>query len=124
MPPIYFVVHRIPEPLRTILMENCPLPSLEDLQPDTLTLNSGYWYWICRTFIHLKHVGLDVSLVENPVPGAICISHFDTMKRRIWAPDSFVVGVRADRAPLQMRDLEVVQTPVQLGRKDMFFIPH
>jgi hypothetical protein len=121
---IYFVVPAIPEPLQTLLAENKPLPPPEVLAPDKPPLRGAQWSWIFQTFLYMKQAGLDVALVEKPVPGAICVAHFVTTKNKIWAPDSFVVGVRADQSPLRMREIEVVQSPANLGGKDVFLIQH
>jgi hypothetical protein len=121
---IYFVVPVIPEQLRMLLAENKPLPSPEILAPDKPPLRGSQWSWIFQTFLYMKEVGLDVALVEQPVEGAICVAHFDTTKNKIWAPDSFVVAVRGDQSPLHVREIEIVQSPANLGSKDAFLIQH
>jgi hypothetical protein len=120
--PIYFVVSAIPEPLRTILKEKEALPPPQTLQPQVKTWVDAEWNWTCETFLNLKDAGLDVVLVEQPVAGAICISHFDTTKNKIWAPDSFVVGIRADRSPFHMCEIEIVQSPANLTHSHQHLI--
>ena len=125
---IFFVFPDIPEPIRALLETDQPLPAPEILatqvKSDYTTAKAGQWCWIIQTFLYMKRSGLDVALVEKPVAGAICIAHFDTTKNQIWAPDSFVVGIRADRPPLQMCEVEIVQNPENLGGKKRFLIKH
>ncbi|MBD3882076.1 glycosyltransferase family 1 protein [Phormidium tenue FACHB-886] len=121
---IYFVVPAIPESLQKLLDEDKPLPPPESLAPDKPPLRGAQWSWIFQTFLYMKQAGLKVALVDRPVPGEICVAHFATTKNKIWAPTSFVVGVRADNSPLRMREIEIVQSPANLGGEDVFLIHH
>lgn len=122
--PIYFVINRIPDSLKPLLAEDQRLPAPTHFKPDSQTARDTHWYWIGQTFLYLKQAGLNVSLVEQPVPNAICITHFDLTKNKVWAADSFVVGIRADRSPCRMCEVELVQSPANLGRSRSFLIPY
>lgn len=124
---IYFVLDDPPEALLKLTEgDNAPFP--EELAPhlptDFLLQRGGHWCLVVQTFLHLKRMGLDVELVDRPVPEAICVTHSDIIHNQVWAPDSFVVGIRADRPPLHVRDIEVAITPVLLGRSEVFLVQH
>ena len=122
---IFFVTSPIPDKLKVLLNSNEPLPPVEDILPHILVrCGEPNWDWTIQTFLYMKQAGLEVALVEKPVEGAICVAHFDDTRRdRIWAPNSFVVGIRADRSPLRQCEIEVVQSLASLGQKNSFFIP-
>jgi hypothetical protein len=122
--PIYFVVPAIPESLQELLNNDQALSDPEALAPDKPPLRGAQWSWIFQTFLYMKQAGLPVELVDRPVPGEICVVHFATTKNTIWAPTSFVVGIRADNSPLRMREIEIVQSPANLGGQNVFLIPH
>lgn len=120
---IYFVTNFIKELVRMRLVEKQVLPLEQDLLASVLVKSEQFKEdWTIQTFLYMKQAGLDVALVEQPVKGAICVAHFDTTKNKIWGLDSFVVGIRADRSPMLMREIEIVQSPANLGGKDVFLI--
>jgi hypothetical protein len=121
---IYFVVPAIPETLRRFLKSDQSLPSPEALAPDAPPWRGAQWSWIIQTFLYMKQAGLAVELVDKPVANAICVVHFATTKNKVWAPNSFVVGVRADNAPMRMREIEIVQSPANLGKPDVYLMHH
>ena len=122
---IFFVTRPIPDKLKALLTGNNPLPPVGDILPDILVRpGEPNWDWTIQTFLYMRQAGLEVALVEKPVEGAICVAHFDeTRKEKVWAPNSFVVGIRADRSPLRQCEIEVVQSPASLGQKNSFLIP-
>ncbi|MBD3882077.1 hypothetical protein IFO70_09935 [Phormidium tenue FACHB-886] len=125
---IFFIFPNIPEPIQTLLATNQPLPAPEVLAsqvaPEHQTAKAGQWCWILQTFLYMQQAGLDVALVEEPVAGAICVAHFDTTKNKVWAPDAFVIGIRADRPPLRMCEVEIVQNPENLRGNQRFLVKH
>ena len=121
---IYFVVPAIPESLQKLLDEAQELPDPEILAPDTPPLRGAQWSWIFQTFLYMQQAGLNVKLVDQPIPREICVVHFATTKNKIWAPNSFVVGIRADNSPMRMREIEIVQSPANVDGEDVFLIPH
>ena len=122
---IFFVTRPIPDKLKALLNDNKPLPPVEEILPHILVRpGEPNWDWTIQTFLYMKQAGLEVALVEQPVEGAICVAHFDeTLQEKVWAPNSFVVGIRADRSPLRQCEIEVVQSPASLGQKNSFLIP-
>lgn len=121
---LYFVVPEIPPNIETLLASSDPLPPPETLAPDRPPLRGAQWSWIFQTFLYMQQAGLAVELVEQPVDNAICVVHYLTTKNTVWAPDSFVVGVRADNGPMRMREIEIVQSPANLKRKNVYWVNH
>ncbi len=121
---IYFVVPQIPDEIEALLASEQPLPSPELLAPDRPPLRGAQWSWIFQTFLYMKRAGLAVELVSQPVEEAICVVHYATTKGQVWAPNSFVVGIRADNPPMRMRELEIVQSPANLGGDDVYWVNH
>lgn len=119
---IYFVAEHIPESLQTLLDIDQPLSPAEILKPTQKSSAARYCHWTVQTFLYMRQAGLNVQLVDQPVSGAICLVHYDVTKNKVFAPDSFVVGIRADRAPLRVREIEVVQNPTNLGGSDRFLM--
>ncbi len=121
---IYFVVSNIPEEVRHHLVSKEKNNFIEQLNfTDYSALWSGQeWVWIIQTFLHLKKTDLDIELVSHPVKDAICVTHFDTTKNKIWGADSFVVGIRSDTSPMRMKEFEIVQSPAVLSHKNSHFM--
>lgn len=122
--PIYFVAPEVPDSIKTLLKSERPLPSPEALAPNRPPLRGAQWSWIFQTFLYMKQAGLAVELVDAPVENAICVVHYATTKNTVWAPNSFVVGVRADNAPMRMREIEIVQSPANLDGPTVYWINH
>jgi|NOAtaT_6_FD_contig_123_60419_length_835_multi_4_in_0_out_2_1 hypothetical protein len=126
-PPIYFVIRKIPEKLKKLLSENQALPPVEEFMGSYIyrnTMSTGEASWIVQTFLWMKQAELNVFLVEEPVANAICVAHCDLIRERFFAPNSFVVGIRADRPPLKMCEIEVVQNPKNLRHPNSVYINH
>jgi hypothetical protein len=127
---IYFIVSKVPKSLVELLSQNEPACSIEDRMPDFLPSNheKDYyredWIWPIQTFLYMREAGLDVSLAEQPVEGAVCIAKYDITKNKIFAPNSFLVGIRADRPPFHMCEIEVVQSPANVNDENTFLIHH
>lgn len=120
--PIYFVVRKIPDLLRNLLAEKQILPPVEEFMQSYIyqnTISTGEAGWIVQTFLWMKQLGLNVALVEQPVENAICIAHCDAIRDRVFDPHSFVVGIRGDRPPLYMCELELVQNPKNLRKNSV-----
>lgn len=116
----YFVISDIPEPLVRLLKSENRMSALDrsTFSEQSQLWGTQEWVWIAQTFLQLKQAGLAVELVEQPVPNAICIAHFVTTKNKVWAPDSFIVGIRSDTPPMRMREFEIVQSPALLKKEN------
>lgn len=84
--------------------------------------------WIVQTFLRLRGAlegrGHAVRIGERFEPGAICVAHRDDLNR-FGDPlyDCFVIGARADRPPIFVADVEVVQNRLDMQPRSRF-IPH
>ena len=85
--------------------------------------------WIVQGYVRLRApleaMGHEVRISDRFERGAICVAHRDDINR-YGDPlhDCYVVGVRADRPPGLVAQLEVVQSPVQLTTPRSRFIAH
>lgn len=86
-------------------------------------LDSGADCWVFQTYSRLKSAGYDVEIVEEFVPGRICIAHYDHLRRR---PDynSYIVSVKADRDRTFTCHSEIIQSPYSKEIDNNYFIPH
>ncbi|MGC1306810.1 MAG: hypothetical protein WA885_06245 [Phormidesmis sp.] len=100
------------------------MPAPETLAPDRPPWRGAQWSWIIQTFLYMKQAGLNVELVEKLVDGAICVVHYSTFSSKVWGINAFIVGVRADNPPIRMREIEIVQSPANLGDSGTFLVHH
>lgn len=94
-------------------------------------IRSGIDAWIVQGYLRLRdrlrQLGFDVSISEafpTPPGGAICIAHRDDLNRygdSLY--DCYVIGVRADRPPLRVAQIEIVQNGLDLSSPRSRFIP-
>jgi hypothetical protein len=92
-------------------------------------VRSGVDVWIVQSYVRvraaLESLGFEVCIGGRFERGAICVAHRDDLNR--YADplhDCLVVGVRADRPPLRVARIEVVQNPLQAGSPRARFVPH
>lgn len=81
--------------------------------------------WIAQSYLRLREPlaarGFDVRVDDRFTPGALCIAHRDDANDFLAAPHrSFLVVVRADRAPVHACDLAIVQNGVRPARHERF----
>ncbi len=76
------------------------------------------------TYLVLKHRGHDVRLSKSFVPGQICIAHYNHIRWRSFAYDSFVVAIRADRGPVYISEHAIVQSPALSDGRRNHFVPY
>ena len=81
--------------------------------------------WIAQTFVRLRRAlelrGLVVTAGPGFVPGAMCVAHRDDLDR--FASDahgSFLVAVRADRAPVEACDIAIAQNALDLRANERY----
>lgn len=121
---IYFVVPKIPERIDRLLKSGQPFPSPESLAPSRPPWRGAQWSWIIQTFLYMRQAGLNVELVDVLVENEICVVHYDTFGDRVWGANSFIVGIRADNPPFHRREIEIVQSPANLGSNSTFLVNH
>jgi hypothetical protein len=101
-------------------------PALDRVQE---RVRRGTDAWIVQTYLRLRasleRLGFDVRIGERFERGTLCVAHRDDLNRYSDPlHDCYVVGVRADRPPVHVADIEVVQSPLQLGSGRVRFVPH
>ncbi len=121
--PIYFV-RNDPE-LCEALAPVTEMPLFEDFyRPEW----GGSSSWIVQTYLQLKCRGLDVRLVAQFVPGAICVvSREELMKRRLLQGlpfRSYVVVCQQDRPRPFICDHRIVQNRLNILDSRDHYMPH
>jgi hypothetical protein len=77
-------------------------------------LRGGTNSWLVQSYLQLSRalpaLGIECTIGEGFIEGAVNIAHRDTLSRfRLAYLRCFVIGLRADRPPLLMCDFEVLQ---------------
>jgi hypothetical protein len=70
--------------------------------------------WIIQTYLRLRQAlleaGVMATISDQPVLGAVNITHRDTLKQFSGQyRNCYVIGIRADRPPIQVCDWEILQ---------------
>jgi glycosyl transferase family 1 len=81
--------------------------------------------WIAQSYVRLRTAlaarGWQASAGPGFVPGALCIAHRDDVNRFLSAAHaSFLVVVRADRAPVRACDFSIVQNGLGHAERERF----
>ena len=94
-------------------------PDLADLTDDdvdaqAMRFRGGVNNWVVQTYLRLKSslasAGILATIGETLVPACVNIAHRDCLNRLLTPYfRSFVVGIRADRPPVFLCNVEVVQ---------------
>jgi hypothetical protein len=84
--------------------------------------------WIVQTYLRLKaplaEHGIEATLGEALVPDSVVIAHRDCINGLFSAYHrSYVVGIRADRAPVRVGEWEVVQNPLAASGTRVRYLP-
>jgi hypothetical protein len=80
--------------------------------------------WVVQTCLMLRVRGHKVTLGPSPRRGCINISHYDDIyPRHRWSAGHFIVGIRADRDPVFISQMEVHQNRSLLRDGSQVFIP-
>jgi hypothetical protein len=98
-------------------------PDLADLTDDevdaqAMRFRGGVNNWVVQTYLRLKSslasAGIEATIGETLVPACVNIAHRDCLNRLLTPYfRSFVVGIRADRPPVFLCNVEVVQNDLQ-----------
>ena len=91
-------------------------------------LRGGTNSWLVQSYLQLSRAlperGIDCTIGETFVDGAINVAHRDTLSRfRLAYLRCFVIGLRADRPPLMMCDFEVLQNEIDQNDSQHAGIP-
>jgi len=81
--------------------------------------------WIAQTFVRLRGAlearGIAVTAGPGFAPGAACVAHRDDLDRfASGAHASFLVAVRADRAPVHACDIAIAQNALDLRANERY----
>lgn len=87
-------------------------------------MRGGRNAWVLQTYLWLRRRGLAAELSTRPLPGALCVVHYDDLRARDLAADSYVLGARGDRPPMLLADQQVVQTPLLANGVSSHFVPN
>lgn len=98
-------------------------PDLDDLTEDDVDAQAarfrgGVNNWVIQTYLRLKSslasAGIAATIGETLVPACVNVAHRDCLNRLLTPYfRSFVVGIRADRPPVFLCNVEVVQNELQ-----------
>ena len=98
----------------------------DDVDTQAARFRGGVNNWIVQTFLRLRaplrETGITATLGEALAPNCVNVAHRDCLNR-LFVPyyRSFVVGVRADRPPVHLCDLEIVQNALgDIGPRTQF----
>ena len=89
-----------------------------DVAAQAARFRGGVNNWIVQTFLRLRQplaaAGITPTIGETFIPGCVNLAHRDCLNR-LFAPyhRSYVVGIRADRSPVHLCDLEIVQNDLE-----------
>ncbi len=97
-----------------------------DVQPERM--RTGVVNWVLQTYLHLRQAlterAVTSSVSEHIMPEVINIVHRDSFNSLdAAARRATIIGVRADRPPFMMADLEILQNDVGELLPNQFYIP-
>ncbi|MFA9439057.1 glycosyltransferase [Uliginosibacterium sp. sgz301328] len=106
---------------------------LEKLGPDDIAagqarFRSGVDVWVVQTYLYvaaaLRERGLVVTAGPQVPRDAIIVAHRDDLNRFFGGLHrSFIVGVRADRSPVTVADIEILQNDLEVSAAYQRYIP-
>ncbi|MCX5770561.1 MAG: glycosyltransferase family 1 protein [Candidatus Hydrogenedentes bacterium] len=117
--PLYFVHHNV-ESWADVCFADC-LPTQAEYGK---RLRHGNDNWVLQTYLELKRRGLNVNIVPRPVPGQICVAHYDDILLKEMPTRCFLVGIRGDRPNIHVSQINIVQNQFALRHAREFFMPH
>jgi hypothetical protein len=80
--------------------------------------------WSAQPYITLKHLGLNVHLVGDYVPGKICLIPSDNLVTRDRPFNSYVVACRADRGRPEICEQRLVVNELNVIDNTDHYLPH
>lgn len=89
----------------------------------------GIDVWIVQSWLNLRQElhdrGIRAEIGKRFARGGITIAHRDELSHWRYAPwQSYLVGVRADRARSAIADIEILQNDLEMEPKRTIHIPH
>lgn len=118
--PVYFVTLNS-ERWQDLLTNNHLPINLESLYEKCIT---GEDIWATQLYIYLKQQGLNVHLVERPIPGKICIIPYHFLAAKLLPFRSYAVAIQTDSPRPEICEQRVVLNELGVLDKDDHFLPH
>lgn len=84
----------------------------------------GIDIWSTQIYIHLKQRGLNVHLVDRPVPGQICVIAYHHLKVRRLAFNSYVLACQYDCARPELCEQRITLNEYGVQSTEDHFMPH
>ena len=124
MPSRQLPIHFVLDPAATRWGDIAALGEPE-IERDPRRFVGGRNSWIAQSYVRLRAAlgarGWEASAGPGFVPGALCIAHRDDVNRFLSpAHASFLVVVRADRAPVRACDFAIVQNGLGSSEHERF----
>jgi hypothetical protein len=91
-----------------------------DISKNWQLFNSGRNAWVLQTFYYLRPLLPNVFLSNRMMPDAINLVHGAESRCMTWAPDTFVINLRADYPPNKRANAEIVQNAFQSGPRKWY----
>jgi hypothetical protein len=119
--PIYFVTLNS-ERWQDLLTNNKYLPADQEALYERCV--SGEDIWSTQLYIYLKQQGLNVHLVEHPIPGKICIVPYHFLAAKLLPFRSYIVAIQTDSPRPEMCEQRVVLNELGILDENDCAMPH
>ena len=116
--PVYFVTK---DPKWQDLLNNPVLPPIEPLLQKSTTAND---IWSAQTYIALKQRGLNVHLVDRPIPGKICVFPYFYLNLKDLPFNCFAVACQLDSPRPEICEHRIVLNELRVRTETDHFVPH
>ncbi len=97
---------------------------LDDVDFVQKVIQPGTNCWTIQTYLHLKARGHHIAISNAFIKDAINIAHYDSIPKKFWLRDYFIVSIRADRDPTFIANLEITQNASSATANHQHFISH
>jgi hypothetical protein len=118
--PIYFVTSNSERWQDLLAQQSLPV----DLESLYERCASGEDIWSTQLYIYLKHQGLNVHLVERPVPGKICVVPYHFLAAKHLPFRSYIVAIQTDSARPEICEQRVTLNELGVLDKNDYAVPH
>lgn len=118
--PVYFVT--LNSERWQDLLTNKHLPV--DLESLYERCGSGEDIWTVQLYVYLKQQGLNVHLVERPIPGKICIVPYHFLSIKHLPFRSYIVAIQTDSPRPEICEQRVTLNELGVLDKNDCFVPH
>lgn len=106
---------------KDVLSDDFSKISISELAPRFVR---GRDVWIMQTYMNLRKNGFNVNLSDNFFKDKINIIHYDDIKFYDLSGSFFVITIRADRDPVFLSNIDIVQNKSSIFFDNNYYIPH